>query len=79
MKEVGAYDAKTHLSELLDDVSKGATITISRHGTPIALLVPFISDRNVPPQTAIARVKRLRKNVRLDGISLRDLIEEGRR
>jgi prevent-host-death family protein len=37
---IGAYDAKTRLSELLDRVEKGEQIVITRHGKPVARLVP---------------------------------------
>lgn len=37
---IGAFDAKTHLSALLDRVEAGETITITRHGKPVALLTP---------------------------------------
>ena len=40
MRQVGAYEAKTHLPRLLDEVAAGATITITKHGVPVALLVP---------------------------------------
>ncbi|MDQ3779529.1 MAG: type II toxin-antitoxin system prevent-host-death family antitoxin [Chloroflexota bacterium] len=40
MKTVGAYEAKTHLSQLLDEVAAGESITITRHGVPVARLVP---------------------------------------
>ena len=40
IKEVGAFEAKTHLSRLLDEVEAGETIMITRHGKRIAELVP---------------------------------------
>src|ERR1700690_1024643 len=40
MQTVGAFEAKTHLAELLDRVGRGETITITRHGVPAARLVP---------------------------------------
>ena len=40
MKTVGSYEAKTHLPRLLDEVAKGETITITKHGVPVAQLVP---------------------------------------
>lgn len=78
MKEYGAYEAKTHLSELLDLVSAGETITISRHGTPIAILMPFKTSQRIPPGETIQKLRDLREHIFLDGISLRDMIEEGR-
>jgi prevent-host-death family protein len=41
MSEVGAYEAKTHLSELLERVQKGERFVITKHGRPVAELVPF--------------------------------------
>ncbi len=40
MRQVGAFEAKTHLSELLDAASRGETISITRRGKPVARLVP---------------------------------------
>ena len=40
MDSIGAYEAKTHLSELLERVASGETITITRHGMPVAVLGP---------------------------------------
>ena len=37
---IGAYEAKTHLSELLEKVEAGEEITITKHGVPVAKLVP---------------------------------------
>ena len=45
MREVQASDAKTHLPRLLDDVEAGETIVITRHGKPIARLVPDEAHR----------------------------------
>lgn len=79
---VGAYEAKTHLSQLLDEVAGGKTITITRHGVPVALLVPVSqisgrSQRNV--SETIEELKAFRRGNRLDGLTIRELIEEGRR
>jgi len=40
MRSIGAYEAKTHLPRLLDEVAKGERITITKHGHPVAMLVP---------------------------------------
>jgi len=45
MREVQASEAKTHLPQLLDDVERGETIIITRHGRPIAQIVPEASQR----------------------------------
>jgi len=78
VKEVGVYNAKTQLPRLLDEVERGETITITRHGKPVARLVP-IERRKRTPGEAVEAIKEFRKGHRLDGISIRELIEEGRR
>jgi prevent-host-death family protein len=55
---VGAFVAKTHLSELLDRVERGEEIIITRHGKPIAKLAP--TDRSTKRARALAAAKRLR-------------------
>ena len=79
MKAVGAYEAKTHLARLLDAVEAGEEITITRHGRPVARLVP-VTPRRPRDTTAVFREMRaLRARNRLRGLSVRDMIEEGRR
>ena len=81
MKTVGAFQAKTELSRLLDEVEKGEAVTITRHGRPVAVLAPVESPK--PKKTGeqwLAEVKRLRKGVTLGGtVTIRQLIDEGRR
>jgi prevent-host-death family protein len=61
MREVQASEAKTHLPQLLDDVERGETIVIARHGRPIARLVPDEERRRAERAEAIAAVKALRQ------------------
>jgi prevent-host-death family protein len=77
MKQVGVYDAKTHLPKLLDEVERGETVTITRHGRPVAKLVPVREQRSV--QEAIDEIREFRKRHPLRGLRVKDLIEEGRR
>lgn len=78
METVGAFEAKTHLSKLLDRVAQGERILIERHGKPVAILQPIGSARR-PVEEVIEDIKRFRKSHRLDGLSIRDMIEEGRK
>ena len=74
------YEAKTHLAQLLDRVARGEEIRITRHGRPIARLVPEVDDEWADVRAAIAAIKELRKGQRLGkGLTIRQLIEEGRR
>lgn len=78
MKRVGAYDAKTNLGRLLDEVAAGETITITRHGVPVAVLSPPGPDRRTADAAATG-LRAFRATHRLAGLSIRELIEEGRR
>lgn len=78
MRRVGVYDAKTHLAKLLEDVERGETITITRHGKAVARLVPL----EAPKQDVAAVIEAIleaRKGRTLGGISTRELIDEGRK
>jgi prevent-host-death family protein len=79
-RTVGAYDAKTHFSELLEQVASGDEILITRHGSPVARLVPVRPTSS--PQSrraAIEEMRQLASRHRLKGLRVKDLIAEGRR
>jgi prevent-host-death family protein len=79
METVGAYEAKTHLTQLLERVAKGEKITITKHGVPVATLQPANSSKKTPVREVIEQLKRFRSDHRLNGLSIRKMIEEGRR
>ena len=62
MREIQSSAAKTHFAELLDDVERGETIVITRHGKPIANLAPHENNRQEDTRRAIAAIKAMRKN-----------------
>ncbi len=83
---IGAYEAKTKLSELLDRVERGEEITITRRGVPVARLVP--AERRHSRRSAeeiAAELARFREELRQDGVKpfstaeILDLIQSGRR
>ncbi|MCS5691054.1 type II toxin-antitoxin system prevent-host-death family antitoxin [Cyanobium sp. FGCU-6] len=78
MRSVGAFEAKTHLAALLDAVVAGEQITITRHGRPVARLVP--PDDQVRPDVAdtIKRLRAFSAGQRLGGLSWRELRDQGR-
>jgi prevent-host-death family protein len=78
MITVGVAEAKTQLSTLLDRVAGGEEVVITRHGKPIARLVPEHSVDRQRVAAAITRLKQLAKDCRLDGLSIRALRDEGR-
>jgi prevent-host-death family protein len=109
MQTVGAYEAKTHLPKLLEQVARGEAITITKHGVPVALLTPIphvvesnldvdldalstsVSPlrsltqrsgrlkRNQDLASVIADLRALKRETSLDGLTIRELMEEGRR
>jgi prevent-host-death family protein len=80
METIGTFDAKTRLSALLDRVARGERITITRHGVPAAMLVPVgESDRKLTHEEIVEGMRALRKRVRPGRMSVREMINEGRR
>ena len=79
METIGAYEAKTHLPKLLDRVIKGERITITKHGVPVAVLQPPPALRKTEPKKVIAELRKFREKQTLKGLSIRNMIEEGRR
>jgi prevent-host-death family protein len=80
MTTIGFYEARTHLSDLLDQVGRGKRILITRHGKPAALLLPPPAEDEKDVRQVIEQMKALRRGQTLgEGLSIRDLIEEGRR
>lgn len=78
MITVGAFEAKTHLSSLLERVAQGEEIVITRHGKPLARLIPVaVADRS-RIDLAISKLKTLRKGCKLEGLSWQELRDEGR-
>ncbi len=80
MREVGIFEAKTHLSELLAAVEAGETITITKRGRPLAVLGPA-SDQAQQRRQALSELKAL-KAMRGDAVSVAEILafrDEGRR
>lgn len=79
LRTIGAYEAKTHLPRLLDEVAEGSSITITKHGVPVAMLVPPLGVRHTSTREVIDALKDFRRGNRLGDLTVRELIEEGRR
>lgn len=77
---IGAYEAKTHFSEVLSRVEAGEEVTITRHGAPVARLVPVRrAASREERRAAIDAIRQLAKGNSLRGLRIKDLIAEGRR
>jgi prevent-host-death family protein len=78
MDAIGAYEAKTHLPRLLDEVATtGKTYVITKHGVPVAQLVPVRGSVSRPGEV-IAALRDARKGVLRGGLTVREMLEEGR-
>lgn len=79
MNMIGAFEAKTHLSALLAQVEHGVQFIITKHGKSIAKLVPMEHNANQESRRQIIDyLKKTRKHNKLNGLSLKKLITEGR-
>jgi prevent-host-death family protein len=79
MDSIGAFEAKTHLSDLLNRVSQGERITITRHGIPAAMLVPVEASARLPHREIVEGMRKLRKRIKPDSMSVREMVSQGRR
>lgn len=78
MEQVGAYDAKARLAELLQRAAQGETIVITKNGKPMACLMPPPQSRRRTVAEAVEALKSFAHGRRL-GISVKEAIREGRR
>lgn len=79
MSEIGAFEAKTHLPQLLQRVQAGERFVITRHNRPVAELIPFRPRDTASVRSAIDELKAFQKTHSLGGLSVRRLVEEARR
>jgi prevent-host-death family protein len=76
---MGAFEAKNRFSELLERVGRGAEITITKHDRAVARLIPAVSQTNDSRKCATAELRVLRTRYSLKGLSVKALIEQGRK
>ena len=67
VQEVQASVAKTHFSQLLDEVERGATVVVLRHGRPIARIVPDPEGRRQRTKQAMENIRRIAAQIREEG------------
>ena len=76
MSEIGAYEAKTHLPKLLERVEKGERFVITRHGRPVAELVP-VSQRDAERvRRALKGLRDMRKTLAKRGVKLKSALRK---
>jgi prevent-host-death family protein len=79
--EIGLFEAKTRLSELVRQVKTGESFIITQRGVPAAKLTPIPHKERRDPRRIAEAVRRLREMPKIQGVShkeLRSWIEEGR-
>ncbi|MHB1361419.1 MAG: type II toxin-antitoxin system Phd/YefM family antitoxin [Thermoleophilia bacterium] len=74
MPKVGAYEAKTHLPKLLNRVKNGESFVITKHGHPVAELVPIAGSDPVKAKVAIEDLNDLRAALKQRGVRLKDVL-----
>lgn len=83
MREVGIFDARNSFSALIELAEKGQEITITRHGKPVARLMPpaRTEEQKARAREAVRAIREMRKTVKPDpdGLTIRDYVEMGRR
>lgn len=80
MREIAASEAKTHLPQLLDDVERGETLVITRHGRPIARLVPERDRRLDEIGAAVTAIRaRRRQAASVSAAEILSARDEGRK
>ena len=78
VKTTTAYEAKTHFAALLRRAQRGESIVITKHGVPVARLGPIDNAPKPDVEETIAALLEFRKGNKLNGLSIREMIEEGR-
>ena len=79
MERIGIYDARAKLSELIERVQFGEEVVLTRHGEPVARLVPEKQRRKGSGTAAVTRIRALARKLNIRGVDVRKLIEGGRR
>jgi len=78
METVGIYEMRTRLGELVNKVAGGEEVTITRHGIPVAKIVPLDTPSKVSVRDAIEAMKKFGRGKSLRGLSIKKMIEQGR-
>ncbi len=70
MRKIGAFDAKTRLSQLLDQAAEGQSFAITKHGRVVALLIPAEIKIQLPVSEVIAGIVKLRHKIAKRGVKM---------
>jgi prevent-host-death family protein len=79
MERIGIHAARSKLSELIERVQSGEEVVLTRHGKPVARLVPEKRRQKRSRAAAVVRIRALARKLDIRDVDIRKLIEEGRR
>ena len=79
-QHIGAFEAKTHFSQILEKAERGEDFIITRRGKPVAKIIPFEQKKEMTFKEAVEELKEFRKLYRGEpgSFNIREAIEEGR-
>ena len=79
-QQIGAFEAKTHFSQIINEVERGADYIVTRRGKPVAKIVPIEEKPEMTRKEVLAKFQELRKHYRgkPGSFNIREAIEEGR-
>ena len=80
-QEIGAFEAKTHFSRILEKAEQGEDFIVTRRGKPVAKIIPFQHEKEMTFKEAVEQLTEMRKLYRgkPGSFNIREAIEEGRR
>jgi prevent-host-death family protein len=80
-QQIGAFEAKTHFSKILDKAENGEDFIITKRGKPVAKIIPFEKKPEMTYKEAVEKLIEMRKFYRGEpgSFNIREAIEEGRR
>ena len=80
-QSIGAFEAKTHFSQIIGKAEHGEDFIITRRGKPVAKIIPFEREKEMTFKEAVEQLKELRKfyNGEPGSFNIREAIEEGRK
>ncbi|MEQ9453899.1 MAG: type II toxin-antitoxin system prevent-host-death family antitoxin [Phycisphaeraceae bacterium] len=80
MEQIGLFQAKTHLSQIVDQVQKsGRAVTLTRRGIPVAEIRPLAEEPEMTREQAFEAIRQMRSSMpRITAVEIREAIDEGR-
>ena len=80
-QQIGAFEAKTHFSRIIQEVERGTDYVITKRGKPVVKIIPFEQGKSMTRKEAMAKLVEMRKLYRGEpgSFNLREAIEDGRK